>query len=154
MPDHQVAVYEFEKFTVTWENRQFGGNGAEKHRLGAYFYGTKGMLHVGWRDGWTFYPGSSRTQGHHENAQLQEPDGHNIKLLWADFMQAIDENRRPVADIEPAHRSSVMAMLGMVSYRLGRSIAWDGASEQIVGDPEASALLSRPYRGPWKYPAC
>lgn len=152
MPDHQIAVYEFEKLTVTWENRQFGGNGAEKTRLGAYFYGTKGMLHLGWRDGWTFYPVNSRTQGHHENAQLQQPDGDNIKLLWADFMESIDENRRPVADIEPAHRSSVMAMLGMISYRLGRSIAWDGSTEQIVGDAEASALLSRPYRGPWKYP--
>jgi predicted dehydrogenase len=150
-PDHQIAAYEFEKFTVVWENRQFGGNGTEKSRLGAYFYGSKGTLHVGWRDGLTFYPaGGSQTI--HEKAQLQEPDGHNIKLLWADFMQAIDENRKPVADIEPAHRSSVMAMLGMLSLRLGRSVEWDGTAEQIVGDPQANALLARPYRAPWKYP--
>jgi hypothetical protein len=36
--------------------------------------------------------------------------------------------------------------------RVGRSIQWDGAKEEIVGDAEASALLSRPYRGPWTYP--
>ena len=40
----------------------------------------------------------------HEDSQLQEPDGHNIKLLWADFLEAIDEGREPVAGIDRAHR--------------------------------------------------
>jgi hypothetical protein len=40
----------------------------------------------------------------------------------------------------------------MLSLRIGRSIRWDGAKEQIVGDPEAQAMLKRPYRGPWVYP--
>jgi len=34
----------------------------------------------------------------------------------------------------------------------GRSIAWDGTKEEIVGDPEATRLLRRPYRAPWVYP--
>jgi len=151
-PDHQVAVYEFENFTCTWEHRQFAGNEAEKHSIGAYFYGSKGTLHVGWRDGWTFHPSNAKEKTLHEDSQLQEPDGHNIKLLWADFMDAIDQGRVPIAGIERAHRSSVLPLLGMASWRLGRSIQWDGAKETIVGDPEAAALLKRPYRGPWQYP--
>jgi len=51
-PDHQVATYEFEKFTCIWEHRRFAGNATEKHSIGAYFYGSKGILHIGWRDGW------------------------------------------------------------------------------------------------------
>jgi predicted dehydrogenase len=151
-PDHQVAVFEFEQFTCTWEHRRFAENNAEKHKIGAYFYGTKGTLHTGWRDGWTFYPANSRDKTVHEDAQLQEPDGHNIKLLWADFITAIEGKGKGVADIEVAHRSSVLPLLGMISWRVGRSINWDGAKEQIVGDAEASKLLSRPYRGPWVYP--
>ncbi|MBI3874584.1 MAG: gfo/Idh/MocA family oxidoreductase, partial [Verrucomicrobia bacterium] len=151
-PDHQVAVYDFEEFTVTWEHRKFAGNAPEKHNVGAYFYGTKGTLHVGWRDGWTFYPADSKEKSIHVDSQLAEPDGHNLALLWADFMDAIDKGRRPVADIEAAHRSSVLPMLGMISLKLGRSINWDGAKEQIIGDAEASKLLSRDYRGPWKFP--
>jgi hypothetical protein len=57
-----------------------------------------------------------------------------------------------VAGIELAHRSSVLPLLGMISWRTGRSLQWDANSEQIVGDPEANALLSRPYRAPWVYP--
>ena len=152
-PDHQVATYEFEKFTCIWEHRRFGGNDTEKHKIGSYYYGTKGVLHIGWRDGWTFYPSTKGAKVEHEDSQLQEPDGHNIKLLWADFMQSIDQRRAPVAGIELAHRASVLPLLGMISWRTGRSIEWDAAKEQIIGDDAANALLSRPYRGPWQYPA-
>lgn len=151
-PDHQIAVYDFESFSCVWEHRRFADNRAEKHKIGAYYYGTKGTLHVGWRDGWTFYPADGKAQIVHEDSQLQEPDGHNLKILWADFMASIETGKKAVAGIEIAHRSSVLPLLGMVSWRTGRSIEWDGAKEQIVGDPEATKLLSRPYRGSWVYP--
>ncbi len=151
-PDHQIAVYEFEQFTCTWEHRRFAENNAEKHRVGAYFYGAKGTLHIGWQDGWTFYPTDGNASVVHEDSQLQQPDGHNLKLLWADFMAAIDDGRKGVASIEIAHRSSVLPLLGMISARVGRSIEWDGATEQIIGDPAASRLMRRPYRGSWIYP--
>ena len=152
-PDHQVATYEFEKFTCVWEHRRFADNNSEKHKIGAYFYGTKGVLHLGWRDGWTFYPASKSGKIEHENPQLQEPDGHNLALLWSDFMESIDQRRAPVAGIELAHRATVLPLLGMVSWRVGRSLAWDAATEKIIGDPEANQLLSRPYREPWIYPS-
>ncbi len=151
-PDHQVATFEFEDFTCTWEHRHFAENNNEKHRIGAYFYGTKGVLHIGWRDGWTFYPTNDRDQARHETSQLDEPDGHNIKLLWADFMDSIDQKRAPVAGIEIGHRASVLPLLGMVSWKLGRSIEWDGVKEQVVGDAKGTELLSRAYRAPWQYP--
>ncbi len=152
-PDHQVAVYEFEKFTCVWEHRRFAGNASEHHGIGVYFYGTKGVLHVGWRDGWTFYPSSPGGQKVHEDSRLQEPDGHNIRLLWADFVRAIETGEAPAAGIEVGHRSSVLALLGMLSLRLGRSLNWDGAREAVVGDEEANRLLRRTYRAPWVYPA-
>ena len=151
-PDHQVATYEFEKFTCIWEHRKFAANKAEKHSIGSYYYGTKGTLHIGWKDGWTFYPNNDRAEIIHENSQLQEPDGHNIALLWADFIDAIEQKRPAVARIDVAHRSSVLPLLGMLSWRIGRSIEWDGDKEQIINDPKANELLQRPYRSPWKYP--
>lgn len=153
-PDHQVATFEFDGFTAVWEHRKFAGNSAEKHQVGAYFYGDKGTLHIGWKDGWTFYPADGKAEITHGDNQLQEPegDGHNIGALWADFIDAIDQKRAPVADIESAHRSSCLPLLGMISWRIGRSIQWDAEKEEIIGDPEASKLLRREYRAPWKYP--
>ncbi|HEY8504918.1 MAG TPA: Gfo/Idh/MocA family oxidoreductase [Gemmataceae bacterium] len=151
-PGAQVAVYTFDGFTAVWEHRRFAENPTEKHRIGCYFYGEKGVFHMGWRDGWTFYPRGGKRAPVREKAQLQEPDGHNIKLLWADFLAAIENRRRPVADIEQAHRATCLSLLGMLSLKLGRSVAWDGAKERIPGDAEANRLLRRDYRGPWKYP--
>jgi predicted dehydrogenase len=151
-PEAQVAVYDFDSFTAVWEHRKFADNPAEKHNIGCYFYGTKGTFHMGWRDGWTFHPANGKGQVLHENAQLQEPDGHNLTLLWADFLDSIEKGQRPIANIEAAHRSTCLSLLGMLSLKLGRSLKWDGDKEQIVGDAEANQLLSRKYREPWEYP--
>ncbi len=154
-PDHQVATFEFSDFTAVWEHRKFAGDGGEKHQVGCCFHGDKGTLHIGWKDGWTFYPSNSGpTQFIHGDSQLQDLGGsaHNIGLLWADFIDSIEKKRKPAADIETAHRSSCLPMLGMISQKAGRSIQWDAEKEEIIGDPEASKLMRREYRGEWKYP--
>ena len=152
-PDTQIAVYEFESFRLSWEHRHYAGNNAEKTPIGCYFYGTNGTLHLGWRDGWTFYPAKNNEPPVHEDARLNQPDDQNIAELFADFLEAIRTRRRPVSDIEYGHLATNLSLLGMISYRLGRSLVWDGERERIVGDPDANALLSRPYRAPWRYPA-
>jgi predicted dehydrogenase len=152
-PDTQVANYEFESFTAVWEHRQYAGNEAEKTNIGCYFYGTEGTFHLGWLDGWTFYPSSRGKSVVHQNPTLHKPDLHNIPELWADFLDAIKTGRRPVNDIESGHRSTTMSLLGMMSAKLGRSVEWDGAKEVIVGDAAANKLLRRDYRAPWKFPA-
>lgn len=152
-PDHQVAVFEFEGFTATWEHRRFAGNNAEKgENVGCYFYGTNGTLHQGWRDGWRFYPASKSGKVLHETSHLHQPDEQNIRELWADFLASIETGKRPACDIEIAHRSTTMSLLGMLSLKLGRSVTWDGEHERIVDDDAANELLSRKYREPWVYP--
>jgi predicted dehydrogenase len=151
-PDTQVASFEFETFTAVWEHRQYGGNNAEKASLGCYFYGTEGTFHMGWRDGWTFYPADKSKPELHEDPKLNEPDSQNIKELFADFLAAIKQKRRPVCDIEIGHRATVMSLLGMLSWKAGRSVNWDGEKELILNDPDANKLLRREYRAPWKYP--
>ena len=152
-PDHQVATWEFESFTMQWEHRQFAGNGAEKgENVGCYFYGEKGTFHLGWMNGWTFYPVNAQDAVIHEDPTLHQPDAQNIKELWADLLKTIKTGGRPVSDIEQVHYSTNVSLLGMLSYKLGRSITWDGAKEECVGDLEANKLLRREYRKGWEYP--
>ncbi len=151
-PDAQVATYQFEEFTVVWEHRTYSGHPEQKHQVGCYFFGSEGVLHLGWLDGWTFYPRRKGEPELHEEPKLHEPDQQNIPELWADFMAAIDRQRRPVCDIEIGHRSTNLSLLGMISFRLGRSLRWDGEREVILDDPEANRLMRRPYRSPWQYP--
>jgi hypothetical protein len=152
-PDHQLATFQFPNFDVSWEHRQFAGNNAEKgESVGCYLYGTEGTFHMAWQTGWTFYPADPKQPVIHVEPKLHEPDQQNIKELWSDFLDAIQTGRRPISDIEEIHRSTNMSLLGMLSLKLGRGLEWDGDKEAVVGDPDANRLLSREYRGPWKYP--
>jgi predicted dehydrogenase len=152
-PDHQVAIYDFDGFTVSWEHRQFAGNNAEKgENVGCYFYGTEGTFHMGWQRGWTFYPADGRKDTLHEGPQLGQPDDQNIKELWADFLRAIESGSKPVCDIEEIHYSTNVSLLGMLALKLGRSIQWDGRKEEVPGDAAANQLLHRAYRKGWEYP--
>lgn len=151
-PDSQIATYEFDSFTAVWEHRKFAGSSNQKSDVGCHFYGTKGTFHMGWRDGWTFYPADAKKPIIHEKTKHIEPHGHSIDLLWADFINSIESGRRPTCDVQIGHEATNLSLLGMLSYKLGRSVQWDGEKETILGDEEANALLKRQYRGPWKYP--
>jgi predicted dehydrogenase len=151
--DTQNVVYQFDKFDLVWENRLYAGNPLEKSEVGVYFYGTSGVLHLGWHDGWTYYPsGTNKTPAEHVDAKLDEPDGQNITALWLDFVNSIETGRLPVCGIEHGHRATTLALLGLLSQKLGRGIVWDGEKQTIPNDPEAVKLLAREYRAPWKYP--
>ncbi len=154
-PDHQIATYAFEDFTMTWEHRKFAGNNTDKgENVGCYFYGTKGVFHQGWRGGWTFYPHKKSEKILHQEPTLHDPDSQNIRELWADFLTSIEKKKQlPVCDIEIGHRSSTMSLLGMLSLKLGRSLEWDGERERVIGDPAANDGLRRDYRGEWTYPS-
>ena len=151
-PDTQVASFAFDSFTATWEHRFYAGNPAEKHNIGCYFYGTEGTFHMGWQDGWTFYPSNGKKAPIHQDPELHKPDDQNIRELFANFLECIKTGERPVCDIEIGHRSTSMSLLAMLSLKLGRSIAWDGEKQVIVGDDAANQLLRREYRTPWVYP--
>ena len=151
-PDTQMAIFDFESFSMTWEHKLCAANANTKHNVGCYFYGTEGTFHLGWRDGWTFYPSNKNHEVVHQKPTLHKPDDQNIKELWRDFIDSIESNRLPVCDIKKGHEATNMSLLAMISYHLGRSISWDGEKENILEDSEASAMMTRAYRGPWEYP--
>ena len=65
------------------------------------------------------------------------------------FLDCVKSRNRPIADIEEGYRTAVMCHLGNIAMKVGRTLRWDAAKEEITGDKEANGLLSRPYRKPW-----
>ena len=153
-PDCQNVVFQFDKFSVEWEHRQFAGNATEHTNVGLYFYGTNGILHLGWIDGWSYFKnGDANGKPEiHVEPSLHEPDQQNIPELWMNFIESIETGKRPICDIELGNRSTQMSLLGMMSLKLGRSVQWDREKQTPIGDPEATALMKREYRKPWVYP--
>lgn len=68
------------------------------------------------------------------------------KAHWANFFHCCRERRSPISDVDSHMKMLNVCHLAGISARLGRTIHWDGQSEQITGDDLANSMLSRPYR--------
>jgi hypothetical protein len=56
------------------------------------------------------------------------------------------------APIQEAHISCTLIHLANASYRLGRTLNFDPATEQVTGDDEANRFLRGAYREPFVVP--
>jgi hypothetical protein len=65
------------------------------------------------------------------------------------FVDCVKSRATPVSDLASSHRSAVPCHLANLSMKLGRTLRWDEAKQDVVSDPEASALLTKEYRSPW-----
>ena len=70
------------------------------------------------------------------------------RLHMLDFLAAIEDRGRPVADIEEGHISTASCILANLAMQLGRPLVYDPAQRRVVDDAEADRLLRRPYRAP------
>lgn len=66
------------------------------------------------------------------------------------FLDCVKSRKPTITPVQTAHHSTIPGHLGLISMMVGRKVQWDVAGEKIVGDAEASALLTRPYRSPFR----
>jgi len=79
-----------------------------------------------------------------DRIRLYESNDH-----MGNFFACVKTRKKPVSDVETQHRTITPCHLGNIAIRLGRRIQWDPGTEQIVGDEEANAWLSREQRAPY-----
>ena len=66
------------------------------------------------------------------------------------FLDCVKSRKPTITPIEVAHHSAIPGHLGYIAAVVGRKIKWDSKQEVIIDDAEASKLLTREYRAPWK----
>jgi hypothetical protein len=70
-----------------------------------------------------------------------------------DFCDAIRTGRRPNADIEDGHRSTLLSQFANISCRLGgEKLLVDPKTETFTNNDQANAMLKREYREKWEIP--
>ena len=119
-----------------------------EYGMGTTWYGDLGWIHTD--------RGNVLTASKPEI--LQEVIGDNeIHLYksenhWQNFVDSVKSGNQAIAPIEPAYRAISVALLGEIAMTTGETIKWDPEKEEIIGNPRAARLLSRPYRKPWTLP--
>lgn len=146
VPDTMEAVFDFPGFTLVYSYRECNARGMDGERYGIQFHGTDGTLYVN-RAGFKIFPEGNRMKD--VNVELESGGSEQHATHVRNFLDCVKSRNLPVSDIEIGHRSSSTAMLGNIALRTNRKILWDGKRERIIGDKDASKLLSRTYRKPW-----
>jgi predicted dehydrogenase len=153
-PDTQYAVFEYPSATrsgqakqLIFEQRIWSPYVQEAYENGAAFYGTGGVLIIGHSVGWTLY--GPRNKRRAERAGPADLAAHH-----QNFLDCIRGNSTALsADVIAGHRAATLVHLANIGAQVGRVLRFDPATETIVGDGEAAAMVARRYRpGHWAVP--
>ena len=143
-PDTMMTTFEFpERRLITWEGLSCTPSSMDASDFGIWFVGEKGSMLVGKDGGYSILDPANVVV-----ETKQGPAGEATHI--ADFLDCVASGRRPHADIEEAHRSTLLCHLGNIAYRTGRSLVTRPADGRIVGDAGAEALWTREYRTGWR----
>lgn len=162
--DTQSAIFEFNELNCVWQHRSWGTPNNPDYPWSFTLYGDKGTL-WGSTMQYDFIPAGNGDKIHkgviyekekypedltEDRIELNAAPATRLHML--DFLKAIEENGRPVADIEEGHISTASCILANLSMQTGRSMVYDPKTRTVVGDSEATSLLQRNYRSPWVHP--
>jgi hypothetical protein len=70
--------------------------------------------------------------------------------IYGDFIHCVKTREQPFRDIELAVNTVTLCHLGIIAYKLQRSLKWDAAQQEFPGDEEANRFLDRARREPWQ----
>ena len=164
--DTQSAIFEYDELNCVWQHRSWGTPADPDYPWSFILYGDKGTL-KGSTMRYDFIPhGEGGAKIHKDVVYEKEKYPEDLKeerielnaapatrLHMLDFLAAIQNNGRPVADIEEGHISTACCILANISMKLGgRPMVYDPKKREVVNDNEATALLQRQYRQPWIHP--
>ena len=163
--DTQAATFEYDGFNVVWQHRSWGLPTDPDYSWALFLHGEKGVLKASTLRA-DFIPFDKNAKPIHfpclyeKEKYPEDVTEKNIELNAApatrrhmlDFLAAIDKRSRPVADVEDGHISTASCILANIAMQTGRPVVYDPKTRTVVNDPEATRLLRRPYRGPWKHP--
>ena len=148
-PNSQYATYQYADGTELHCDLRNWFSGPPEAQ-GLYIFGSKGWMKVG-EDKTQVYFGRKNEPGPTLTSEEKVDSG---QAHFENFIDCIrsrkSENLR--APLEEGHFSTTLCHLGNISYRVGRSVTFDGTTERFVGDDEAEKLLSRTYRAPYVLP--
>lgn len=162
--DTQTAVFEYDDLNCVWQHRTWSNAPDPKYPWAFFIYGEKGVLKGDVMKA-EFIPSDGgetirfdvlwEKEKYPEDVNEKDIELHTAPATrrhMINFLDAIENNTRPIADIEEGHISTASCILANLSMDLKRPLVYDPKSRTVLNDPEATRLLQRDYRKNWEHP--
>lgn len=144
--DTLSVIYEFDDFTIQWNNVAGTETGPYNRNYGLAFKGTNGTL-VANREGWEVIPEKNKAE-----AVKSEPDYQDHKKHVAKFIDCVKKRDHDTAcTINNGSLCAKYAHLGNISTRVKSELVYDD-TRKTFNNKEADRLIKPNYRQPWKFP--
>ena len=164
--DTQTATFEYDGFNAVWQHRTWGTPTDPDYPWALFIYGEKGTLKASTMRADFIPHGKDQKPIHFDCVFEKEKFPEDVtekdnelnaapatRRHMLDFLAAVEKRSKPIADIEDGHISTASCILSNLSMSLGgRPLVYDPKQRLITGDAEATKLLRREYRAPWKHP--
>jgi predicted dehydrogenase len=164
--DTQTATFEYDGFNCVWQHRTWGTAPDPDYPWALIIYGEKGTLKASTMRA-DFIPLDSKAKSihfdcHFEREQYPEDVTEKDNELNAapatrrhmlDFLAAVAQRSRPIADVEEGHISTASCILANIAMNVGRPLVYDPRRRTVVDDRDATRRLRRDYRKGWKHPS-
>ncbi|MGI9472341.1 MAG: Gfo/Idh/MocA family protein [Rubripirellula sp.] len=142
-PDTMMATFDFpNKKSITWEGLSWSPLGPHDSGFGMTFHGTDGSIVIR-SSGYVVYDMKGKEVANGTGAGGDRDH-------FDDFLDAVRTGRRPNADIELAHQSTLLCHLGNIAYRTNSILNTDPRNGHIQQNAAAEALWGREYAPGWE----
>jgi predicted dehydrogenase len=157
-PDTQEIQLEFGPGRgISWFGRSCSTYGAPGYKAnGIVFFGSRGTVDYDGSGSYTVYDLDNKPVTAVGGASTRKVDLANSADPGLDdthalnFVEAIRGNAQLTAPIDQGHCSTVLAQLGNIAQRTGRSLTTDPANGHVIGDAEFAKLWTREYAPGWE----
>ena len=115
---------------------------------GAMFKGSKGFIVAGFGSRMVIPYGKEADKTGYKPRPKDKmiPDVGNFQKQW---VNAAKGDLKTCCDFDYGGKLIETMLLGLVAYRVGKKIDYDGKAGRVTNNPEADALLKRKYREGW-----
>jgi predicted dehydrogenase len=148
-PDTLTTTYEFDNFTMLWEQAQGISNGNYGKDHGISYIGNNGTL-VLYRGGWEVISDEKRM----EPIPFQPNKGSGLDAHTQNFLSAVKSRKfdELTCPIHAGAHVATVCQMGNISYRTGMPVHWDHQLSKFRED-EANKFLSAKYHNGYTLPS-
>ena len=151
-PDYLNVIYDYGKFTMSWENIMGITGGLYGRQHGIAFIGKNGTLVVN-RGGWEVIPEKVNGKELMEAVPLTKASDNGLVKHTENYVSVLKSKdlTKLNCPIEAGVKVAINSHMGNVAYRVGEKIYYDESSEKFTSK-NANKLIIPDYKNGWKMP--
>jgi len=113
--------------------------------MASVMFGSEGWIYIS-RQGMRTKPESLIREiiGPNEKRVIRSTDHRR------NFLNAVKTREQTIANIDSAVHGEMANQQADIAMRLRRKVRWDPVKEEFIGDDQATRMMDRPMRSPWR----